>query len=177
MDPLESVMNFWYNKGMERQAYPSDVSDEEWSFVAPYLTLMTEDAPQREHSLREVFNGLRWIVRTGAQWRMMPHDLPPWAAVSQQTQHWLKAGCFEAIVNDLRALLPVAQGRNEEPSAAIFDSRTLPSSPQSGYRAGYDGAKRGKGSKIHLAVDILGHLLTLHVVVLRKFLSSSKRSM
>jgi Putative transposase of IS4/5 family (DUF4096) len=53
--------------GMNRKPYPSDVSDEEWSFVAPYLTLMTEDAPQREHNLREVFNGLRWIVRTGAQ--------------------------------------------------------------------------------------------------------------
>ena len=71
---------------MERQNYPSDVSDDEWSFVAPHLTLMTEEAPQREHSLREVFNGLRWIVRTGAQWRMMPHDLPPWAAVYQQTR-------------------------------------------------------------------------------------------
>src|SRR5438128_1009168 len=106
-----------------RKPYPSDVSDDEWSFVAPYLTLMTEDAPQREHDLREVFNGLRWIVRTGAQWRMMPHDLPPWAAVYQQTQRWLKAGCFEAIVDDLRAVLRLAQGRNEEPSAAIFDSR------------------------------------------------------
>src|SRR2546426_10738030 len=75
---------------MERQTYPSDVSDDEWSFVAPYLTLMTQDAPQREHDLREVFNGLRPIVRAGAQWRMMPHDLPPWAAVYQQTQRWLK---------------------------------------------------------------------------------------
>src|SRR2546421_5280026 len=83
---------------MERQAYPSDVSDDEWSFVAPYLTLMTPEAPQREHDLREVFNGLRWIVRTGAQWRMMPHDVPPWAAVYQQTQRWLKAGVFEAVV-------------------------------------------------------------------------------
>src|SRR6266699_4727338 len=71
---------------MERKPYPSDVSDDEWSFVAPYLILMKEDAPQREHDLREVFNGLRWIVRTGAQWRMMPHDLPPWAAVYQQTR-------------------------------------------------------------------------------------------
>ena len=148
---------------MERQAYPSDVSDDEWSFVAPYLTLMTPEAPQREHDLREVFNGLRWIVRTGAQWRMMPHDLPPWAAVYQQTQRWLKAGCFEAIVDDLRAVLRLAQGRNEEPSAAIFDSRTLQSSPESGHRAGYDGAKRRKGSKVHLAVDTLGHLLALHV--------------
>src|SRR6266581_2078029 len=148
---------------MERKPYPSDVSDDEWSFVAPYLILMTEDAPQREHDVREVFNGLRWIVRTGAQWRMMPHDLPPWAAVYQQTQRWLKAGVFEAIVADLRAVLRLAQGRNEEPSAAIFDSRTLQSSPESGHRAGYDGAKRRKGSKVHLAVDTLGHLLALHV--------------
>lgn len=59
---------------MSRRAYPSDVSDDEWAFVAPYLTLMTEDAPQREHSLREVFNGLRYIVRTGMQWRMMAND-------------------------------------------------------------------------------------------------------
>src|SRR2546430_10511954 len=148
---------------MERQAYPSDVSDDEWSFVAPYLTLMTPEAPQREHDLREVFNGSRWIVRTGAQWRMMPHDLPPWAAVYQQTQRWLKAGVFEAIVNDLRVLLRLAQGRNEQPSATIFDSRTLQSSPESGARAGYDGAKRRRGSKVHLAVDTLGHLLALCV--------------
>ena len=148
---------------MNRKAYPSDVSDEEWSFVAPYLTLMNEEAPQREHSLREVFNGLRWIVRTGAQWRMMPHDLPPWSIVYQQAQRWLKAGCFEAIVNDLRAVLRVAAGRNAQPSAAIFDSQTLQSSPESGHRAGYDGAKRRKGSKIHAAVDTLGNLLALHV--------------
>jgi transposase len=148
---------------MKRTPYPSDVSDDEWSFVAPYLILMKEDAPQREHDLREVFNGLRWIVRTGAQWRMMPHDLPPWAAVYQQTQRWLKAGVLEAMVHDLRALLRLAQGRNEVPSAAIFDSRTLQSSPESGHRAGYDGAKRRKGSKVHLAVDTLGHLLSLHV--------------
>jgi transposase len=148
---------------MNRTPYPSDVSDEEWAFVAPYLTLMTEEAPQREHSLREVFNGLRWIVRTGAQWRMMPHDLPPWSIVSQQTQRWLRAGVFEAIVHDLRAVLRLAAGRKKEPSAAIFDSRTLQSTPESGHRGGYDGAKRCKGSKIHAAVDTLGNLLALHV--------------
>jgi transposase len=71
---------------MERKSYPSDISDEEWAFVAPYLTLMTEEAPQRDYSLREIFNGLRWIIRTGAQWRMMPHDLPPWATVYQQAR-------------------------------------------------------------------------------------------
>lgn len=71
---------------MERKAYPSDVSDEEWALVAPYLTLMTEDAPQREYPLREVFNGLRWMARAGASWRLMPHDLPPWPFVYLQTQ-------------------------------------------------------------------------------------------
>ncbi len=148
---------------MARKPYPSDVSDDEWAFVAPYLTLMTEDAPQREYPLREVFNGLRWIIRAGAPWRMLPNDLPPWEAVYQQTQRWLQAGVFEAMVNDLRALLRVAAGRKEQPSAAIFDSRTLQSSPESGARAGYDGAKRRKGSKVHVAVDTLGQLLALLV--------------
>jgi transposase len=148
---------------MERKAYPSDVSDDEWAFVAPYLTLMTEAAPQRTHSLRDVFNGLRWIIRAGAPWRLMPNDLPPWEAVYQQTQRWFRAGVFATIVHDLRALLRLAQGRNAQPSAAIFDSRTLQSTPESGARAGYDGAKRKKGSKVHIAVDTLGQLLALHV--------------
>jgi transposase len=146
-----------------RRGYPSDVSDDEWAFAAPYLTLMTEDAPQRDHSLREVFNGLRWLVRSGAEWRMMPHDLPPWFTVYQQTQRWLKAGAFEAMAQDLRRLLRESAERAPEPRAAIFDSRTLQSSPESGARAGYDGAKRRKGSKVHLAVDTLGHLLALVV--------------
>jgi transposase len=146
-----------------RKPYPSDVSDEEWAFVAPYLTLMDEAAPQRRHPLREVFNGLRFIVRSGMQWRMMPHDLPPWDIVCHQTRRWMDAGSFEAIVHDLRALLRLAAGRAPEPTAAILDSRTLQSTPESGDRAGYDGAKRRKGSKVHLAVDTLGHLLALHV--------------
>lgn len=144
---------------MIRQAYLSDVSDEEWALVAPYLTLMREDAPQREHSLREVFNGLRYIVRTGMQWRMMPNDLPPWYTVYQQTQRWIKAGVFEDLVNDLRTLVREIEGRNPQPSAAIFDGRTLQSTPESGARAGYDGHKRRKWSKMHLAVDTLGQLL------------------
>ena len=146
-----------------RKPYPSDVSDEEWAFVAPYLTLMREEAPQRRHDLREVLNGLRYIVKTGAQWRWMPHDLPPWPAVYQQAQRWLGAGCFEAIVHDLRVILRLAEGRAGQPSAAIFDSQTLQSTPESGARAGYDGAKRKKGSKVHAAVDTLGYLLALHV--------------
>jgi transposase len=161
-----------------RKPYPSDVSDDEWALVAPYLALLPEDARQREHSLREVFNGLRYVVKTGAPWRWMPNDLPPagfarspggmsaaltGAAVYQQAQRWLAAGCFEALAEDLRTVLRVAGGRTAQPSTAILDSRTLRSTPESGERAGYDGAKRKKGAKLHLAVDTLGHLLALHV--------------
>ncbi len=124
---------------------------------------MSEAAPQREYPLREVFNGQRWIVRAGARGRLLPNDLPPREAVYQQPQRWLQAGLFEAIVNDLRQLLRVAAGRKAQPSGAILDSRTLQSSPESGARAGYDGAKRRKGSKVHVAVDTLGQLLALRV--------------
>jgi hypothetical protein len=95
-----------------RQPYPSAVSDDEWAFVAPYLTLMKEDAPQRDHRLR-----------------------------------------------DLRMLLRELVDHAPQPTAAVLDSRTLQSSPESGARAGYDGAKRRKGSKVYAAVDTLGHLL------------------
>ena len=148
---------------MIREAYPSDVSDDEWAFVAPYLTLMKEDAPQREYSLREVFNGLCYIVRTGIQWRMMPNDLPPWYTVYQQTQRWLHAGVFEDLVRDLRMMLREIAGRPPQPRAAILDGRTLQSSPESGARAGYDGYKRRQGSKVHMAVDTLGQLLAVVV--------------
>jgi len=148
---------------MERTPYPSDVSDDEWALAAPYLTLMREDAPQRDYSLREVFNGLRWMARAGAGWRLLPHDFPPWWTVYQQTQRWLAAGVFEQMAHDLRALLRLAEGRPAHPSAAIFDSRTLQASRESGPRAGYDGAKRRRGSKVHMAVDTLGHLLSVLV--------------
>lgn len=147
----------------ERKGYPSDVSDEEWALCAPYLALVREDAPQREHSLRAVFNALRYVVRSGCEWRMLPNDLPPWAAVHQQTQRWIKSGCFEALAHDLREVLRVAAGRAEQPTAVIVDSRTVQSTPTSGARAGYDGAKRRKGAKVHAVVDTLGHLLALRV--------------
>jgi transposase len=142
-----------------RHSYPSDVSDDEWALVAPYLALVSEHALQRRYDLREVYNGLRWLVRTGAQWRMLPHDFPRWEAVYQQTQRWLRAGCFEALAHDLRMVLRLAAGREGQPSAVILDARTVQSTPESGADAGYDGHKRRKGRKVHVAVDTLGHLL------------------
>lgn len=149
--------------GSGKTTYPSDVTDEEWAFCAPYLTLMKEDAPQREHSLRAVFNAVRYLVRVGCPWHMIPNDFPPPSSVYQQVQRWIAAGCFEALAQDLRKLLRMLAERPAQPSAAILDGRTLQSTPESGARAGYDGYKRKKGSKVHIAVDTLGHLLALKV--------------
>lgn len=146
-----------------RKRYTTDVSDEEWAFAAPYLTLMEEGAPQRIYPLREVFNGLRYLAKCGTPWRLMPHDLPPWEVVYQQTQRWIRAQVFEAMVHDLREILRLQGGRKAQPTAVVIDSRTLQSTPESGARSGYDGAKRRKGSKVHIAVDTLGHLMALHV--------------
>lgn len=148
---------------MARAGYPSDVTDEEWAFLAPYLALVREDAPQREHPLRELLDGLRYIARSGAPWRMMPRDLPPWHAVYQQARRWMAAGCFEAAAHDLRELVRLKEGKAARPTAAVLDGRVLKSTPESGHRAAYSGYKRARGSKVHLAVDTLGCLLALVV--------------
>ena len=124
--------------------YPSDVSDEEWAYVAPYLTLCREDAAQREYPLRAVFNAVRYVARTGGQRRYLHNGLPPWHVVYYQMQRWLRAGCLETIVEDLRSLLRELAGRKAQPTAMILDSRTLQSTPESGAHGGYDGAKRRK---------------------------------
>ena len=149
--------------GQKRSGYPSDVSDEEWALGAPYLVLLREDAAQRVYPLRAVFNAVRYLAKSGCGWRMLPNDLPPWPAVHQQLQRWIAAERFEMMAHDLREVLRVAAGREAQPTAAILDSRTIQSTPSSGARAGYDGAKRRKGSKVHAAVDTLGHVLALRV--------------
>lgn len=94
---------------------------------------------------------------------MLPNNLPPWRAVQQQAQRWPRAGSFETMAHDLRAVVRLLQKRAEQPSAVIPDGRTLQSSPESGAQAGYDGYKRKKGSKVHIAVNTLGNLLALAV--------------
>jgi len=118
-------------ESLARRAYPSDVGDDAWAFVAPYLTLMHEDAPQRAYSLREVFNGLRWLVRAGAPWRMPPPDLPPWWAVYPQTQRWQRAGVFAAIVQDVRMLPREVAGRATTGPSTARAAKCMPQSTRS----------------------------------------------
>jgi transposase len=149
--------------GTTRRSYPSDVSDAEWEFLVLFLTLMREDAPQRDYPMRDLFNAIRYVVRTGCQWRYLPHDFPPWTAVYQQARRWIDAGAFEAITHELRVIVRLIEDRASHPSGVIFDGRTMQSTPESGARAGFDGHKKKKGSKIHAAVDTLGNLLALTV--------------
>lgn len=143
------------------RTYPSDVRNDEWFFVAPYLALIREDAPQRLYPLRDLFNGLRYLAHTGCPWRYLPHDLPPWAAVYQQWTRWRDARVFEDMVHDLNELERLVPGRAATPTAVVLDGRVLQSTPESGHRAGYKGGKRRKGSSAHIAVDTLGHLLSV----------------
>jgi transposase len=144
-----------------RKPYPSDVSDEEWSLVVPYLTLLPLDAKQREYDLREVGGALRWWVRSGAQWEFIPHDFPPWRVIYEQTRRWIENHCFENIVHDLREILRLQRSKQAQPSRAVLDSGVMQSTPESGHRARYNGHKRRKGTKVHIGVDTLGQLLAL----------------
>jgi transposase len=146
-----------------RKSYPSDISDAEWELLVPYLTLMRLDAPQRVYLLRELFNAMRYVVKTGCQWRFLPHDFPPWEAVYQQARRWMQAKVFDEIAHDLRAIVRLIEDRESHPSAVILDARTMQSTPESGARAGFDGHKKKRGSKVHVAVDTLGNLLALTV--------------
>jgi transposase len=151
----------------------SDVSDPQavsfgrqrrkWSLVAPYLTLMDEGAPQRRHSLRELFNGLRYVLRRGIAWCAIPIDPPPCSAVYQRSQRWLAAGLFEALAQGgpFCASPPDAPRSRSRRSFSVAPCST----PKSGPPASYDGAERKRGSTLHMGVDTLQHLLALHVTL------------
>ena len=126
----------------------SDVTDDAWALVAPSLMLLPDAARQREHALREVFGGVRYVIKyvikAGAPWRWMPNGPSPWAAVWQQAQRWLAAGCCDALPRTCGLCCGSGPRRSDA-------------------RAGYGGAKRKRGPKLHLAVDTPGHPLALHM--------------
>lgn len=120
-----------------RTPFPTDVSDEAWAFVAPYLALLPEDAGQRRHALREVLNAVRWLVRAGASWRLLPHDFSRRGRRStSRLERWLAAGVFAVMVHDPRALGRVLEDRAPAPTAVVLDSRTLQATPERGPRVG-----------------------------------------
>jgi len=147
---------------MRRKSYPSDLSDEEWAKLKPHLPTHERGAPRRVN-MREVINALRYLSRTGCQWRMLPHDLPPWEKVYYYFSQWRNDGTWERINRELRIEVRVNAGKDPEPSAAILDSQSVKST-EMGEARGYDAGKKVNGIKRHLLVDTLGLVLTVMVL-------------
>jgi len=147
---------------MRRKSYPSDLSDEEWAKLKPHLPTHGRGAPRRVN-MREVINALRYLSRTGCQWRMLPHDLPPWEKVYYYFSQWRNDGTWERINRELRMEVRVNAGKDPEPSAAILDSQSVKST-EMGEARGYDAGKKVNGIKRHLLVDTLGLVLTVMVL-------------
>lgn len=144
---------------MRRKPYPSDISDEEWKKLQPLLPKPRRGAPRRAN-MREIINALRYLARTGCQWRMLPHDLPPWEKVYYYFSEWRDSGDWERINRELRIEIRVSVGKDPEPSAAILDSQSVKATEVSASR-GYDAGKKVNGIKRHLLVDTLGMVLAV----------------
>ena len=145
-----------------RKPYPSDLTDEEWSLLAPALPPPVAAGAPRTTVLREVVNAILYRLHNGCAWRALPHDLPPEGTVRDYFHRWRRSGLWERINDTFRRRVRQAEGREEEPSAGIVDSQSAKGTRTSGSK-GYDAGKKVKGTKRHLLVDTLGLLLCVVV--------------
>lgn len=147
---------------MSRIVYPSDLTDEQWAILAPLIPPAKANCRPRKADMREVTNGIFYLLRTGCAWRYLPHDLPPYRAVYYYFSKWRKCGVWKKIHDALHERLRQEEGRQSTPSAAIIDSQSVKTTEAGGLR-GFDSGKKVKGRKRQVLVDTLG--LVLYVMV------------
>lgn len=146
-----------YNRDQLR--YPSDLTQEEFATLSPYLP--AQDNPRgrpRQVDLHDILNALSYWLRSGCQWRMLPKDFPPWKTVYSYYWRWCQTGLWQQLHETLYPQARLNEGRNPCPTAAILDSQSVKTC-ESGGPSGFDAAKKVKGRKRHILVDVLGFIV------------------
>ena len=110
---------------MTRKRYSSDLSDAQWARLAPLLPAAKPGGRPRSVDLREVVQGILYVLRSGCAWRLVPHDLPPWQTLYKYFRRWRRDGTWERVHAALHSVVRAAEGRNPTPSAAIIDSQSV----------------------------------------------------
>jgi transposase len=134
-------------RAMPRQAYPSDLTDEQWNLLEPLIPLPAADAPNLRYERRDIVNAILYVLRSGCPWRLLPHDFPAWGTVYWYFRRWRCEGVWDQILDALRMQVRHKQGRDPEPSAAIIDSQSIKTSAVRGPEKGYDAGKKNLGAQ------------------------------